>query len=116
MLLRIMPIPMRRTKSKQSFVALAENPVRGGMLRTAGSFFGDLTARQVPSDFVTVAASVEAGSTPLKFRYLADYVRDFVSRPGEIAEAPPEEWRLQIGNDFGETTQWLRGHLHRQGL
>ncbi|GAB4255442.1 MAG: hypothetical protein Kow0092_00550 [Deferrisomatales bacterium] len=77
------------------FVELYDNPVKESMLDLLGWFYQELRRGRIQSDFVTVAASVNGGYTPLRFKYLVDRVRELIAEPDRFAGGPPEAWRLQ---------------------
>jgi tetratricopeptide (TPR) repeat protein len=87
--------PVLLSVDAEWFVNLYQNPVKESMLDLVGGFFKTLQQKKLPGDVAVIARSVRDGSTPLHFRYLAGYVRDFLARPGEFAEGPPSSWRLQ---------------------
>jgi len=78
------------------FIGLYRNPLEREMLSLVGDFFAALY--RVPRQFelVTIAASVNGGYTPVRFRYLADWMLaafddfDRLRRDG-----PQRAWRLQ---------------------
>lgn len=87
--------PVLLSVDTEWLVNLYENPVKESMLDLVGGFFKTLQQKKLKGDLAVVARSVERGSTPLRFGYLADYVRLLLARPAQFAEGPPPSWRMQ---------------------
>ena len=77
------------------FVRLHKNPVKKGMLDLVGEFFQILRKKDLRGDFGVISSSLRDGSTPLRFAYLSDYVRDLLASPDNLAKGPPSAWRAQ---------------------
>jgi len=77
------------------FVSLYKNPVKESMLDLLSGFFQTLRRKTLSGNLAIVIDSVETGSTPLHFKYVAGHLRDLLSHPEELTEGPPVAWMLQ---------------------
>lgn len=80
------------------FVEMYQTPLQREMITVVGDFLRQWHQRKIPVEQVSISVSSNGGYTPVRFRYLADWLRLAFTDLGAMAKSgPPDDWKLQSG-------------------
>ncbi len=85
------------------FLGFYDNPLEKQMISLVGDFFKQLFTSERDTELITISVSSNGGYTPIRFRYLADWMATAFSDLPELAKnGPPETWKLQSGFEYAD--------------